>query len=383
MLSVKVLLTSRLGNRCLIPVGAFSVARFSKLAGSSTSTSSPLVDYLVSNFQFPETQALSIAARFHHRQSSQKAQGLFTFLRGLGFSQDHIRSTVCGAPQILFAGVDNNLKPKMELFQKLGFEGPGLGKFVSKNAGVLTSSLEKRLRPRVHFLLGNFYQKDVLKAIEKCSLLIFKHPDSRLLSNVALLRSCDIVGSQLSMLLRMLPRVFLRKECQLRGIVSRTLDFGFSMKSRMFVHGLCTVSCYSKATIDRKFAVFEGFGFSREECIAMFRIAPAVVRCSDVKLTSGVDFFLNTMNLAKEAVVRSPGLLMYSMKERIIPRYRVLEIMESKGLLKKKPNFSTVVLYTSEQFLEKFVFMYRDHAKELLRVYNGHNVDSSEDATCL
>ncbi|CAL1353081.1 unnamed protein product [Linum trigynum] len=384
MISLKGMSTSLLSHRRLIPLRPFFIASFSTLVERSTgSSTAALVDCLITTFEFPETQAVSIAARFLRRKSSQKPQALYAYLRDLGFSHDHIQSTISGAPQILFGNVDKNLKPKIELFQKLGLEGPRLGKFLSKNAAVLTASLEKRMRPRLQILRDNFSEKDVVRAAERCNWIIYKFPDSRLLSNIALLKSCGIVGSQLSMLLRMQPRVFLTKESELRGIVSRTLDFGFSVESRMFVHGLYTVSGWSDATLNRKFAIFEGFGFSRGKCIAMFRIAPGMMRLSSEKLRFGVDFFLNTVKLTKEAVVRRPGLLMYSMEERVIPRYRVVEIMESKGLFKKKPNFSSVVNYTTEQFVQKFVFMYLDHAEELLMAHNGHNVDLSKGATCV
>ncbi|CAI0376722.1 unnamed protein product [Linum tenue] len=353
MLALKALSTSRLGNRWLIPVGVFPISPFSELAGRSTNSSSTcLVDCLITKFEFPETKALSIAARIPRLKSSQKPQALFAFLRGLGFSLDCIQSTVSGAPQILFANVDKNLKPKIELFQKLGFESPRLVKFLSKNGAVFAASLEKKLRPRVHILLETFHQKD----------------------------SYGIVGSQLSMLLKMQPRLFIRTDCQVRDIVSRTLGLGFSVESRMFIYGLSAVSAFSVATLDRKFAVFEGFGFSRSECIAMFRRGPTVLGRCDEKLSSGVDFFLNTVNLTKEMVVRSPALLMYSMEGRVIPRYRVLKTMESKFLFKKKPSFSTVMTLTNERFVEKFIFMYPEHSEELLIVYNGRNVDSSADA---
>ncbi|CAN1123996.1 hypothetical protein LINPERPRIM_LOCUS3515 [Linum perenne] len=151
----------------------------------------------------------------------------------------------------------------------------------------------------------------------------------------------------------------------------------------MFVHGLCTVCGCSEAFLEGKFAMFNGLGFSREECIDMLRKAPVLLRCSDEKLKFGIDFYLNTMKLTKDMIVRSPALLMYSMTERVIPRYRVLEIMESKALLNKRPSFCTVVSLTNETFVDKFVFRSVDYAEELLMVFNGHHVNASKDATCL
>ncbi|CAN0908627.1 Transcription termination factor MTERF8, chloroplastic [Linum grandiflorum] len=359
--------TYRLSNLRAIPC-------FSKLAESSSTSSSALVDCLIATFKFTDTQALSIATRFSSFKSPQKPQSLSQFLRDQGFTDAHIQATVSGAPQILFANVDRNLKPKIQHFRNLGLEGSRLGKFLSKNPTILTASLKEKLGPRLEILQKVVSHKDLARGVERCSWVLFKYPESRLLSNIALLQSCGIVGSQLSMLFRMQPRIFLREESELRGIVSKTLDFGFSVKSKMFVHGLYTVSGWSDATLERKFAIFNDFGFSREECLDMFRKAPVLLRCSEEKLKLGIDFYLNTMKLAKEMICCRPSMLMYSMTERVIPRYRVLEIMESKALFEKRPNFSSVVSLTNEKFIEKFVFWSFDDAEELLMVYNGHDV---------
>ncbi|CAN1843965.1 Transcription termination factor MTERF5, chloroplastic [Linum perenne] len=362
MLSVKVLSTNCLSNLRFVAGGAC----FSKLAESSTTSSSALVNCLISTFKFTDTQAISIAARFSSLKSPQKPQALFGFLRGLGFADAHIQATVFWAPQILFADIESNLKPKIQHFQKLGLEGSRLVKFLSKNQRILTASLTVKLAPRLEILQKFVSQKDLAWGLERCSWVLYKYPESRLLSSIELLQSCGIVGSQLSMLFRVQPRIFLTEEAKLRDKVSKTLDFGFSVKSKMFVHGLCTVCGCSEAFLEGKFAMFNGLGFSREECIDMLRKAPVLLRCSDEKLKFGIDFYLNTMKLTKDMIVRSPALLMYSMTERVIPRYRVLEIMESKALLNKRPSFCTVVSLTNETFVDKFVFRSVDYAEELL-----------------
>ncbi|CAN1748021.1 Transcription termination factor MTERF5, chloroplastic [Linum perenne] len=382
MLFLKVLSTYRLSNLRFGPGGACFIACYSKLAESSTTSSSALVNCLISTFKFTDTQAISIAARFSSLKSPEKPQALSGFLRGLGFTDAHLQATVAGAPQILFADIETNLKPKIQHFQKLGLEGSRLVKFLSKNHTILTASLTLKLVPRLKILQKIVSQKDLAWGLERCSWVLYKYPEKRLSSNIELLQSCGIVGSQLAMLFRMQPRIFLTEESKLRDKVSKTLDFGFSVKSKMFVYGLWTVCGWSEASLEKKLAMFNGLGFSREECIDMFRKAPVLLRCSEDKLKFGIDFYLNTMKLTKDMIVRTPSLLMYSMTERVIPRYRVLEIMESKALLKIRPNFTTVVSLTNARFVEKFVFWSVDHAEELLMVFNGHDVDASKDATC-
>ncbi|CAN1341857.1 Transcription termination factor MTERF5, chloroplastic [Linum perenne] len=355
MQALKALLsTSSLSNQWFVPGGACYIAHFSKLAqvSSTTTSTSALFECLIETFKFPKTQALSIAARFPPLKSSQKPQALFIYFRNLGFSHSHIQLAVFRRPQILFANIDKNLKPKIQHFHNLGHEGSRLGLLVARLPALLTASLKKRLGPRLQTLQNIASQYD----------------------------SCGIVGSQLSMLFRMQPRIFLSEESRLRDLVSRTLDFGFSVKSRMFVHGLYTVSGRSCITLERKFAIFSSYGFSKEECMEMFRKAPVLLRFSEEKLKFGMDFYLNTVKLTKNVVVYRPVLLMYSMKDRVVPRYHVLRAVESKGLLekKKKPNLCTVLSLTNDRFLEKFVCKYLDDAEELFMVYKATSSEVAE-----
>ncbi|CAN1184871.1 Transcription termination factor MTERF8, chloroplastic [Linum perenne] len=383
MQALKALLsTSSLSNQWFVPGGACYIAHFSKLAqvSSTTTSTSALFECLIETFKFPKTQALSIAARFPPLKSSQKPQALFIYFRNLGFSHSHIQLAVFRRPQILFANIDKNLKPKIQHFHNLGHEGSRLGLLVARLPALLTASLKKRLGPRLQTLQNIASQYDLAKGVERCCWVLVKYPESRLLSNIALLQSCGIVGSQLSMLFRMQPRIFLSEESRLRDLVSRTLDFGFSVKSRMFVHGLYTVSGRSCITLERKFAIFSSYGFSKEECMEMFRKAPVLLRFSEEKLKFGMDFYLNTVKLTKNVVVYRPVLLMYSMKDRVVPRYHVLRAVESKGLLekKKKPNLCTVLSLTNDRFLEKFVCKYLDDAEELFMVYKATSSEVAE-----
>jgi len=62
---------------------------------------------------------------------------------------------------------------------------------------------------------------------------------------------------------------------------------------------------------------------------------------------------------------------MYSMGERVIPRYRVLQVMKCKRLLKKVPSLLYVLCLSKEKFVEKFVSRFTDDAEELLVAYKG------------
>uniref|UniRef100_M1A7E2 Uncharacterized protein n=1 Tax=Solanum tuberosum TaxID=4113 RepID=M1A7E2_SOLTU len=54
------------------------------------------------------------------------------------------------------------------------------------------------------------------------------------------------------------------------------------------------------------------------------------------------------------------------MKERVIPRYQVFQLIKSKKLMKKDPTFYDMMCLTEHLFLEKYVSRFTEIAEELL-----------------
>ncbi|KAF5737867.1 hypothetical protein HS088_TW13G00758 [Tripterygium wilfordii] len=338
-----------------------------------------LIDYLVTSFNFSKSQALSIINRFPRAKSPDNPRAVFLFLQNLGFSTADIQSTARVCPQILFTNVEKTLTPKFKFFQDLGLVGSDLGKFMSKSSSLLTNSLDKKLVPCIDILkktlLNDKNNAALFQVLSRGSWVV--RSESKLSSNIAFLESRGIVGSQLSRLLKRQPRLFALPESSLNDLVSRAFSLGFSVDSRMFVHGLHTVSCLSDATIERKLKLLRSFGYSGDGCMEMLKRAPGLLRTSEKKLKQGMEFFLFTVKLKKEVLVGRPSYLMNSLEDRVIPRYRVIQIMKSKRLLKKEPSFLCTLDLTEEVFLDKYISKFRDHAEELLVAYKGHMLDSS------
>ncbi|KAL6959263.1 hypothetical protein U1Q18_039404 [Sarracenia purpurea var. burkii] len=344
---------------------------------TATPNSNPLIfNYLIQTFAFPEPLAFSISNRFSWIKTLEKPQSVVQFLKQIGFLNTHIRSSIRVSPQILFADIDKTLKPKLQFFQDLGLTGADLGKFLSTNSMLLTRSLEKKLVPCVDIikktLINDKDNQDLIRVLRRCKWIVSKGSESRLICNIAFLKSCGIVGSQLSMLLKRQPHLFVMPEQTLRDIVLRVVDMGFSIDSRMLVHAVYTVSCLSGETFRKKLELFQGLGFSEDECMGMFRRAPGLLRVSEEKLKFGIEFFLNDSKFERSVLVRRPTCFMHSLEERVIPRYRVLQVVKSKRLLKKEPSFINVLHMSDDKFCEKFISRFRDDAEELLMAYKGN-----------
>ncbi|KAL7131496.1 hypothetical protein ABFS83_12G007300 [Erythranthe nasuta] len=259
---------------------------------------------------------------------------------------------------------------------------------VSKNPFLLASSLSKTIKPGIEVIKevleseksnydnNNNFKALMFRILSRYAFVIGK--DSVLRSNIAYLRRCGVVGSQLITMLKCEPRLLSIPEEELRNLVSRATEVGFLMGSRMLVYGILALYGNTPETIDRKSKLLRSFGFSQDESNEMFVKSPPIFKTSEAKLRRGIEFFLQTVMLDKSVLVGTPALLDFSLEKRMIPRYKILEVMKSRGLLEKDPSFVTVAFLTDKKFVEKYILRFgNDDAKELLLAYENHLLQES------
>ena len=186
--------------------------------------------------------------------------------------------------------MENTLKPKLIFFKELGLVDQELTSFISKNPTYLSDRFKKRLVPcldivkRLMGFEGNGVRSgknvNLVRLLVQCNWVDVKCPVERVKGNLVFSEECGIVGSQLVTVMTRQPRLLIMGELEVRKLVSRLLEIGFRIDSRMFVHGLYTLSCLSEESFRRKVELFESFGFSESEVLGMFRKAPGLFRTS-------------------------------------------------------------------------------------------------------
>ncbi|XP_023552360.1 uncharacterized protein LOC111810052 isoform X2 [Cucurbita pepo subsp. pepo] len=373
-------ISSRYNPSSLLRIDPLLYCFFSSSSHSQASASYGIVvQYLIDTFELSPARAVSIMRSRRGIESTEKPQSVYKYLSELGFSKAHIQSTIRLAPQIAFSNIERTLKPKIEFFQNLGLVGSDLGRFISKHSTLLTVSLEKKLMPSVEILQSVFPKdecnSDLLQGMQRCCDKLMRFPYTRLLVNINYLQSCGIVGSQLSMLLKRQPALFGKRESQVRDIVSMVVETGFSTNTKMFVHGLHAISSVTNATFKKKVELICSFGITEKECMRMFTSAPVLIRTSGGKLKRGLEFFMNEAEVSRSDIVRKPTCLMHAMEGRVLPRYRVLQVVKSKRLLMKHPQLIDILGMSDEDFLDKFVHRFPDHVTELLAAFRGQCMD--------
>ncbi|KAL4567568.1 hypothetical protein LXL04_023156 [Taraxacum kok-saghyz] len=350
-------------------------SRYLHTISSTSPSKSSIITYLTESLGFSKLRAVSISTRFSSPDTNP--QTVIELLNSLGFSNNDIQTWINASPQILFIDAEKALKPRILYFQDLGLAGSELGKFISKNPSFLSDRFE-RIKPCVDVLktlmINDHANENLLRTLRRCNWADIKQPVTRISANIKYLEQCGIVGSQLATIISRQPRLIIRGESELKDLVSKVLKMGFSIDSRMLVHALYSFSCLSDETIKRKHELFQSVGFTKAECLVMFKKAPALLRVSESKLKLGIEFFINTVKFDKAVLVGRPTCLMLSLEERVIPRYKVLNVLISKRILKKTPRFLYMMWLSEEEFLDKFIYNNRDNVEELLLAYKDSNL---------
>ena len=124
----------------------------------------------------------------------------------------------------------------------------------------------------------------------------------------------------------------------------------------------------TKSTLDKKTSAYLKWWYV-EEMRSAILTSPSCLLLSKGKFTVTMRFFVKKMGKESAWIAGRPALLSLSLEKRIIPRYSVVEVLLSKGLITKDFSLSAVFQSTENMFLQKFVNPYEEEAPELLNLY--------------
>ncbi|KAJ6428202.1 hypothetical protein OIU84_023591 [Salix udensis] len=125
----------------------------------------------------------------------------------------------------------------------------------------------------------------------------------------------------------------------------------------------------------------KSFQWSEEEILGgVFKRYPQILAMSEEKIRSAMDFYINTLELQRQIIIACPLCLSYSIDKRIRPRYNVIKVLESKGLIKRDKKISTLLNKSEKTFLINYVSRYVEEVPGLLELYKGAAMRTEKDA---
>ncbi|KAJ4970754.1 hypothetical protein NE237_003853 [Protea cynaroides] len=339
---------------------------------------SQAIDYLINKCGLSPENAVSVAKKIHLRfHNTEKPDSVLKFFESIGFSRTHITKLISLKPLFLFSSVDKTLKPKLKPLQDLGLSCSELAGVISSNPGILTRSLRTQILPCLAVITSYVGTgENVLRTLKRSGWLLSANPAERMLPNIDFLRNQNVPDSRIAYMMANQPGNLVTKPDQMKEIVETLKELGFKPESRLFTVGIHIMLSMSKSTWEAKIKLLKDLGWSEEQIFAAFRKYPVYMSCSEKKMRLGMDFYANALNWDALIVSKHPKLLMFSFKERIIPRFEVWKMLLSKGLVLKEPGtLVTAWSITEEDFLEKYVKKYKDEIPDLVKVYKLRNWD--------
>ncbi|XP_059629813.1 uncharacterized protein LOC132272736 [Cornus florida] len=192
---------------------------------------------------------------------------------------------------------------------------------------------------------------DVSRVLEKYSGILRFDLTKTMIPNIEFMKSCGISSSQIARFVYNYPLFFLRKPTRIREYVTRVDEMGFDRESKKFLHAIRTISSMTIENWEMKLVVFKSLGFSEDDILSVFRRQPHVFAGSERKIKGITQLFLSTGKCDISFLVNNPDLLGCSIENRLKPRLRVVDVLESRNLLLKKPSLGTVCRMTDKEVL--------------------------------
>ncbi|WCJ18877.1 Mitochondrial transcription termination factor family protein [Euphorbia peplus] len=340
---------------------------FPPLSNASFSTTSTpkisIFDYLVNNHNFsPECASkVSSLSSTNYLKKPRKADLVLNFLKENGFAQNHLETLVQKAPWILSANLNTSVKPKIKLFQDLGFQSTDLADFASAYPFLLRRRAD-RLRLSVLSLknvLGP--NADICRILKKSSVargLASSRFNTTLVPNVEYLKSFGICPLQIARHIPLHSVGFVTNPDKFKDIVKRVDEMGVDTKSNMFLYAVRVLSSMTRKNWELKLKLFRDLGFSEQNISHAFVVSPQAFAVSERKIKEITQLLLNVVEFSISDIVCNIVLLTYSVETRFKPRVRVLKALEKKNLLKKKPSLPHFFRMSNADFRNKYVIPY-------------------------
>ncbi|CAL9122857.1 unnamed protein product [Musa acuminata var. zebrina] len=340
-----------------------------------------MVEYLVNSCGFSSSEAAKFSKPLAHLRSTKKPDAILNFMRSQGFDGAGIRKLISSSPIYLCCNVEKNLAPKFQFLRDLGLSESDIVDAIVNNQRILRLDVHRSLVPKLEMwesLLGS--RELVLKHLKKTTRFFFSSVEKTLHPNLKFLRDeCGIPEERVSVVLRSHPQLISNKPESLRALVARADELGMPRQSRMFVRILEALHNVSQERFEAKVELMRSFGWSESEFSSAVRKAPTFLCISLDMLRRKVEFFINVVGYTPSFIASHPNLLLLSLQKTVIPRFRVLEMLNTKGLWTRRGKFLYYVKLSNTKFMEKIVLPYKEKVPELLDILRA-GAESSDSA---
>ncbi|RZC49732.1 hypothetical protein C5167_018161 [Papaver somniferum] len=347
----------------------------------SSSSSSPVVSYLINSCGLSEDRAVSIGKKLPLTTTTSYLETIITTLESYGFTKSHISKIIIKTPRFLEYGRCGHLKLKLGYFKSKEISTLEMVKFLICSPEILIRGLKDKIIPlfdSISSIVGS--DRDTFKVIgntyNDMRCLSVEFIQERISGNLQVLRDEGIPERVIVNFLIQVPKVCLISTDKFKERVQDVKDMGINPHKTpsRFVSWIRMLVVCSKTTLEAKMNVLRKWGWPEDILLDQVLKNPGFMTISVAKIEAVLDYLVTQMGYNISSFVKVLGVFNYSLEKRIIPRISVHRFLISMGLIKCNGTLSGVLNITDENFLRKFVMSYKVEAPELLQIYNQASI---------
>jgi len=301
-----------------------------------------------------------------------RANAVIDLLRNYGFSDTQLCSLVKKLPSVLLSKPEKTLLPKLKFFHSIGFSTTDLPKFLIGNTSFLGFSLDKTIIPCYQIIKSLVHSdKEVVSTLKHDRWQVNRGNFGSSVQNVETLRQLGVPQHSISFLVTNFPSATFMNHSRFVEAVEKVKQMSFDPLKLNFVVALQVFAKMNEAMWKAKLEAFERWGWSSDICLLAFKRHPQFLMLSEKKIMKTLSFLMEDLGLPVENIAGCPEILKCNLEKTLIPRFAVVKLLKSRGLIKRDLKISTFIKISEKVFLERYVTRFQENAPLLLDVYKG------------
>ncbi|XP_047076484.1 transcription termination factor MTERF4, chloroplastic-like [Lolium rigidum] len=323
--------------------------------------------YLIDTCGLTRAQALKAATQISHVKCPSKPDAVLAFLAGLGLSSADVAAVVARDPKFLCASVERTLDPVVLGLNGLGISRSEVARLVSLAPDKFRS---RHIVSKLQYYLPLFGSTErLLRVLNHTANLLSSSLEKVVKPNVAFLQECGLGACDIAS-----PGcarwILSCKPQQVWAMATRAEAVGVPRGSGMFKEAMQAVAFLSEKEIAIKMEQLKNMlKWSDAEVGIAVRKAPMMLARSIDTQQRKSEFFISEVGLEPAYIARRPALLSYSLEGRIRPRYYVLKFLKVKGLVHQDRDYYSTVMISEKFFMERFICPHKQAAPHLAEDY--------------
>ncbi|ERM95245.1 transcription termination factor MTERF15, mitochondrial [Amborella trichopoda] len=314
-----------------------------------------------SNRQTIIEKVLEHSARF--QLDPVKSHEILDFLGTFQVSDAVVGEILEASPWLMFLDCQVDLEPKVKVLKDAGIREESIIRMLTKSLSKLASIGLDELVLELDYLMGLGLSKGQLDEV------LYEFPDilglgvdARLKPLVSELERLGFQGDKCQKAIMDDPRVF---GMEIGGELSRCFNLLKNLKCRPLIkarildHGAIRACVRVKTRVD----CLCKHGLNHREAFKLLEREPRIITYDLSGIEQKIDFLLNRMGYSIGSLMDAPEYLGVNFEKQIVPRYRVIEYLRSKGGLGFNVDLRCMMKLTRRRFCNLFVKPYPECEK--------------------